>query len=209
MASEPTPPVTLKPGDEIELKFYNAVELNDIVTVLPDGTVNLQLVGQVVVDGRTPAEVREELISLYATQLKVPEVAVIPRKLYDRRVYVGGEVLTPGVLEMPGRLTVLEAIMEAGGFDLNFAQTSSVIVIRQRDGKRYGCALDLRDDLEGRGTEPFYLQQHDIVFVPRTPITRFNSWVDQYINRIIGNIGFIWTYNTQSKAHTVGVRPER
>lgn len=207
MAAEPAPPITLKPGDQIELKFYHAPELNDLVTVLPDGTVNLQLIGQVVAEGKTPVELREELIGLYAGQLRTPEVVVIPRKLYDQRVYVGGEVYKPGMLEMVGRLTAIEAIMEAGGFDLTNAELANVVVIRHREGKLYGCTLDLRDAVEGKAGEPFYLQQHDIVFVPRTAISRLNVWIDQHVNNLIGNLGSFWQYDTASQSHTYGVRP--
>ncbi len=212
MNAEPAPPVTFQPGDQLEVKFYQVPDLNDLVLVLPDGTINLQLVGQAVVAGKTPTEVRDELMTLYGTtQLRQPELAVIPRVLIDRRIYVGGEVNAPGMLPMPGQVSALEAIMEAGGFKYDTAEMSTVIVIRHRDGKRYGCSLDLRNALEGRNDEPFYLQQKDIVYVPPTTVYRFNLWIDQHINKIfgdvIGNFGFIWTYSTDTEESTIGIRP--
>ncbi len=207
MAAEPMPPVTFMPGDEIEFKFYYSPELNDTVTVLPDGTISLQQVGLIVVAGKTPAEVREELINIYGNILKVPEVAVIPRKLYSQRFFIGGEVRNPGMYEIPGKVTLLEAIIQAGGFLLDTAELSSVIVIRQRNGKRYGCAVDLRDALEGKAGDSFFLQPHDIVWVPRTTIANVDVWVQQHIYKLIGNLGLIWLYDTRRDEHTAGIRP--
>ena len=106
-AASPSP-VTLAPGDVIEIKFFYTPELNEIQTVRPDGKLALQLVGEVEVQGKTPAELREELLRLYASQLKDPEIAVMSRLLQNRRVFVGGQVNAPGVIPMPGELTLLE-----------------------------------------------------------------------------------------------------
>jgi polysaccharide biosynthesis/export protein len=188
-----TPPaVTLAPGDEIDIKFFYAPELNETQFVRPDGVVTLQLIGDVAVQGKTPAELREELRKLFVPHLRNPEVAVIVRSLIDRRVYVGGEVRSPGMIEMPGSLTTLGAIMHAGGFDLATAEVSNVIVIRHKNGKRYGCALNFDTALEGEIGNPFYLEPYDIVYVPETTIASVVRWIDSHINSVIP-IGFRYT----------------
>lgn len=188
-----TPPkVVLGPGDEVEFKFYNTPELDELQRVRPDGMITLQLVGEVNVDGKTPAEVSEELEKKYAEHLQKPAVAVIVRTLMNRRVFVGGEVQTPGMVEMPARLTALEAIMQAGGFNVLTAEYENVVIIRHVDGKRYGCALDFDAALDGQMYEPFFLEPHDIVFVPQTTIVKVTQWIDQHINHIIP-LGFTLT----------------
>jgi len=184
-----TPKVTLGPGDGVDIKFFYNPELNDSQTVRPDGKIALQLVGEVTAQGKTPAELRDELKNLYAPQLKNPEVVVIVRALVDRRVYVGGEVKTPGLLPLPGRLTALEAIMQAGGFDPKTACVSNVVVIRHKDGKRYGGTINFKEALQGRNGNPFYLEPNDIVYVPRSTIAKVNLWIDQYINKIVPRTG--------------------
>ena len=192
--TESPPTVTLGPGDTIEIKFFHNPELNDAQTVRPDGKITLQLVGEVTVQGKTPLELRNELVKRYTPDLRTPEVAVIVRALYDRRIYVGGEVKTPGLITMPGRLTALEAIMQAGGFNPLTGKINNVVIIRHKDGKRYGCALNFKDALKGKEYQPFYLEPQDIVYVPRTNIAKVNQWIDQYINKIVPRTGLNFSY---------------
>jgi len=133
------------------------------------------------------------LLKLYASHLKDPEVAVIVRSFQNRRVFVGGQVIAPGIVQMPGKIHVLEAIMQTGGFDLQEAEVRNVVVIRHRDGQRYGYSVNLKPALKGDETEPFFLEPQDIVYVPRTEIAKVNQWVDQHINKIIPDTGFIFT----------------
>ncbi len=205
MRSEQEPKLTLGPGDVIEIKFYYVSELNETQTVRPDGKIALQLIGEIAAQGKTPAELRDELIRFYTPQLRRPEVTVLVRSFAKRRVYVGGHVNRPGLVDMPIRLTALEAILNAGGFDVRTAEAGNVVIIRHKDGKRYGCALDLRGALEGKEVQPFYLEPQDIVYVPRTKITQVNLWIDQYINRMIPRIGL--AYQTPVGEGTIGIIP--
>ena len=196
MQAEIITETTLGPGDIIEVKFTYAPQFSEALTVRPDGKIQLQLVGDVVADGKTPEALREELMTLCKPHLQHPELAVITRKLYQARVYVGGEVKTPGQIDMPGRMTPLQAIMQAGGFDMRSANVKNVIIVRHKNGQRYGCALDCRKALEGQEEGPlFYLEPYDIVYVPRTTITKVNQWIDQYINKVVPETGFMYQYH--------------
>jgi len=197
------PRVNLAPGDVVEVKFFYTPELNESQTVRPDGKITLQLIGEIKVEGKSPAELRDELLRLYEPQLKDPEVAVIIRSFYDRRVFVGGQVMTPGIIEMPGKMTVLEAIMRAGGFDLREAEVRNVVIIRHKDGQRYGYSVNLKSALEGNETEQFFLEPKDIVYVPRTEIAKLGQWIDQHINKIIPDAGIIYTRTSGNT--TVGI----
>jgi polysaccharide export outer membrane protein len=185
-----TPQVILRPGDEIEIKFAYAEQFNELQMVRPDGKIELQFVGEVTVDGKTPAALREELKQEFAKHLKHPQLAVMVRTLNEQRVYVGGEVNTPGMLMMPHRMTALEAIMQAGGFNFESAKTKTVIVLRTSpEGVREGHVVNLQSSLKGETAATFYLEPRDIVFVPQKTITKYNRWVDQYINKIIPDVG--------------------
>jgi polysaccharide export outer membrane protein len=206
IASAPEPKLFLGSGDVLDFKFFYNPELNDSQTVRFDGKISLQLIGEVMAQGKTPIELQEEISKLYASQLRRPEATVIVRSLANRRVYVGGFVRTPGLIEMRTRLTALEAIMQAGGFDMWRAEVKNVVIIRHKDNQRYGCALDFSGELEGKATQPFYLEPMDIVYVPRTTITKVNLWIDQYINQIIPRVGFTYLAPLGSGA-TIGITP--
>jgi len=193
IASAPEAKLILGPGDALDFKFFYNPELNDSQTVRFDGKITLQLIGEVMAQGKTPVELQEEISKLYASQLRRPEATVIVRSLANRRVYVGGFVRTPGLIEMRTRLTALEAIMQAGGFDMWRAEVKNVVIIRHKDNQRYGCALDFSGELEGKAAQPFYLEPMDIVYVPRTTISKVNLWIDQHINQLIPKVGFLWT----------------
>lgn len=192
---EATPPrrVALVPGDAIEVRFFYTPELNVTQTVRPDGKIAVQLIGEVKAQGKTPAELRDELLKLFTPHLKAPEITVIVQSFRDRRVFVGGQVMTPGIVQMPGKMTVLEAIMEAGGFNLRGAEVKNVVVIRHKGGQRYGYALDLKASLAGEETKPFFLEPKDIIYVPRTKIAVLDQWIDQHINKLIPRTGFVYT----------------
>lgn len=163
MASESEPQLTLAPGNILETKFFYVPERYENLTVRPDEKISLQLVAEIDVRRKTPLELKEELVRAYTGKLRIPEVTVIVRSLSERRVYVAGEVKTPGFLPLPGRLTILEAMMEAGGFNLQTASFKSVVVTRQKAGQHYGIVLTFQEVLGEKEVRAFYLEPRYIV----------------------------------------------
>jgi len=74
------------------------------------------------------------------------------------------------------------------------AEVKNIVVIRHRDGQRYAYSVNLESPLKGNGSQPFYLQPQDIVYVPRTKITKVDQWVDQHINKLMPSIPFGFYY---------------
>jgi len=75
-------------------------------------------------------------------------------------------VLRPGKILSDRPITVLEAIMEAGGFDYSKANLKSVRIVRHEGNEVRNFKVNLKLPLEGKRSEPFYLKPSDIVFVP-------------------------------------------
>ena len=192
-----TPRSTLGPGDDVEIKFYYAPELNNQQRVRPDGTVNMQLVGDVKAAGLTPVEFTDSLRSLYGDKLRYPEIQVIVRQSYAQRVLVGGQVTNPGALDMAGPMTLMEAIIMSGGFINGLSNTEQVIVMREDStGKRTGYAVNLAGAIKGEAFEPFQLQAGDMVYVPTTTIADVNLFIEQYINGVVPDVGFFFRKDT-------------
>jgi protein involved in polysaccharide export with SLBB domain len=125
----PPGPYSIAVGDELEVRFFHTPELDTTVIVRPDGRVSIPFAQGVLAAGRTPENLSQELMQLYATELRDPEIAVIVRTFAGHRFHVGGEVDEPGVYPLVGSTTVLEAIWQAGGM-LETAYTEQVIVLR-------------------------------------------------------------------------------
>lgn len=175
----------LSPGDVIEAKFFYNPELDDSLEIRPDGMISMPLIGELSVDGLTITETRLRLEELYKPILKQPSITVHVRNYAAQKIYVGGEVLRPGVIALKGELTLLDAIMETGGTKLTGSDSKVVLIRKDADGQavRYELAMQPED-----GTGPagdVKLQPFDVVLVPETKIARVDRWVDQYIRQII------------------------
>ncbi|MFC1512083.1 polysaccharide biosynthesis/export family protein [Candidatus Latescibacterota bacterium] len=188
--------VILGAGDIINISFFNTPELDDIQTVRPDGKIALKLIGEVDVEGKTPFELQKHLIELYSTQLRNQDITVKIESLYSNRIYVTGEVNIPGVIDPPGRLTALEAIVQAGGFNMNTAKTNKVSVLRFEDGRRILYQLNLKRLLEGEDEESFYLKPFDVVYVPQNNSAVVNRWIGAILPSTIFQSGLIYILAT-------------
>ncbi len=185
----PTPavagPYTIHPGDVVDIKFFYNPELNETVTVRPDGAISLPLVADLHVVGRTPEEVRRALYDAYGRELKRPDVAVMVRSFSGQRVYIDGEVVRPGMLPLTGPVTVLQSIAAAGGLK-ETARPEEVIILRRAQGRLAPMTVDVAKAITGEDTSgDIALAPFDIVYVPRSAIADINRWVDLYIRRNI------------------------
>ncbi len=198
-AAEPAPAVStrtaevgatsyiLQLGDVIEVKHFHNPELNELVPIRPDGRISLELVGEVQAAGLPVGDLQAILLQRYTAFVRKAEVAVIVKEFGRNRVYIAGEVTRPGVIQTNGHLTVLQAIFEAGGF-LRSAELRSVVVLRNQGPASPGfLTFDLKDSLKkpGEHLNDALLRPYDIVFVPKTRVTRMGDFVDQYISQLI------------------------
>lgn len=174
----------IQDGDVLGIKFFFNPELNEEVTVRPDGRISLQLVPEIVAAGRTPLELTRELKDLYSQELDSPEISVIVRTFSAQRVYVDGEVEQPGVLELIDGLTALGAIARAEGFTDRARAKQVLIIRRQSDGTPLVRELNVRAAHRGTHAD-LMLRPYDIVYVPMTKIANVNKWIDQYIRKTL------------------------
>ena len=171
------------PGDVLSVKFFFAPELNEDVTVRPDGSIALQLVGDVPVSNRTSEGLAEDLRERYEPHVERPEVAVIVRDFGSQRAYVGGEVRLPGMVRLDGNTSLADAVFSSGG-TLDTAELRSVILVRIGKNGREAYSVDLKAGLRGEAEIPI-LQRYDIVYVPKSFIAEVGTYVELYINRIV------------------------
>lgn len=184
-------------GDELNFRFFFTPELNTVAVVRSDGHVALPLVGELQVEGLSMAELTAKVEQLMAPQVRRPQVVVNVQGGASQRVFVGGEVVRPGVQALLGPLTVLQAVMVAEGLK-DGAKPSQVLVLRRGPaGERKVLSVDLSAAISGRDlSQDLALQAYDVVVVPRSGIADLGLWVDQYIRRVIPfSLGFSYTIN--------------
>lgn len=163
------PAFTLREGDIVKITFPGAPDLNppEPLQIRRDGKITLPIIGEVMAADRTPSDLQNYLIGLYSKQIQSKEVVVTVISS-SFSVFVDGAVLHSGKITVNHPLTILEAVMEAGGFDYNKANTEKVSVIRKQEGadKYSYFTVNLKAVIAGKQNELFYLQPGDMVHVP-------------------------------------------
>ena len=191
----------LRPGDEIEIQSFSHPDIGNTQRIRSDGKLSLPVIGEVQAAGYEPSRLAEVVANAIESSpyLKItgePQVTVIVREAFARRVFVGGEVRQPGVIPAPGPITAFDAITLAGGMDLRSAAPGHVFVLRTSSEGRRGFTVDMSDVMSGAMTEPFYLQPGDHVYVPRTAITNANQFMQQYIAGMVPKAGVFFSRTT-------------
>lgn len=165
-ASISKPSGNLAPGDEINVSFSGAPELNTKQKIQPNGKVSMPTIGDVSAAGKTINSLQSTLTSLYQPHLQDSNV-VVALEAASAGVYVSGEVLRPGKIPLDRPMTALEAVMEAGGFT-KFANPKQVIVVRKEGGKQQRYVLNMNDALYGSDSSPFYVRPFDVLYVKQS-----------------------------------------
>ena len=155
----------LQEGDVVSITFQYSTNFNAVQKINLDGLINLEGVGQIKAAGKTQLELQAELAKVYKPQTK-DDVVTVKLSLPASSVYIAGAVFRPGKVVMERPLTVLEAVIEAGGFDPNRANLAKVTVLRIVNGKQMSYPVNLKLVLQGMDQSPFYLRPFDIIHVP-------------------------------------------
>lgn len=176
----------IQPRDQLDIKFFYNPELNETVTVRPDGKISLQLIDDVQAAGRSPSQLDEILTQAYAKDLKKPKITIIVRSFTGRQVFVGGEVNTQGLVELTTGMTPLQAVIHAGGLKETAKPEETIVIRKGEDNRPIPIRVDLKNALYGKnGEASFYLQSFDVVYVPKSSIAEANKFVEQYIEKLL------------------------
>lgn len=172
------------PGDEVEVAVPSAPELTKTLVVQPDGRITLPLVGPVMAADRTISELQGAVAQAYSTQLLRPAVEV-SAKAAPLKVFVGGEVGNPGVIDLNGDADALRAIIQAGGFKSTGDATSVYIVRRGPNGQGMVRRADLLRGLQHAQADLVPLRRFDVVYVPRSGVADANLFMQQYFRDML------------------------
>jgi len=190
----------LQPGDNLDIKCFYNPELNENVTIRPDGKIALQLIDEIQAAGMTPAQLDELLTKKYSAHLKQAIVTVIVRDFGGQKIYIGGEVRSPQVLEVQGRVNALQAIFDAGGLKDDAKLSSVMIVSKGPDNQPVARKVNLQKALQGELPEEDYLlRPYDMVYVPKTNLARSSDFITKIYTFIPRNVSFGFQYELHNE----------
>jgi polysaccharide export outer membrane protein len=153
------------PLDKLDITVFEVKDLTiDKLQVDASGQILLPLIGSVKAQGMTTSELSAEIARRLAEHyMQSPQVSVVVDEAVSQKVSVEGAVIEPGVFEMKGRTSLLEAVAMAKGPSKE-ANLTRVAVIRNVDGMPHEATFDYQAIENGKAGDPEILG-NDVVVV--------------------------------------------
>ena len=178
LTGERRPFYRLQKSDVVEIEFPFSPELDETVTVQPDGFVSLRDARPVYAEGATVTGLEEIIRRAYTGILHEPEVTVLLRE-FDKPYFIAaGQVIRPGKYELRSDTTVTEAVAIAGGFTSS-AKHSQVVLFRRGSGDLIEThLLDVKSMLRRKDLqEDIHLRPGDMLFAPQNLISKIKPYM--------------------------------
>lgn len=153
--------------DVLEISVWKNPDLSKLVTVRPDGMISLPLIGDIKASGLTPPQLRDSIVEKLKEYQDTAIASVIVQEVNSYRIFVLGEVMTPGTYLINRKTSVIQAIAMAGGFS-QFAAKNKITLVRE-NGTGRSEKIHIRfDDIIGFGKRDhnLILKPGDTIFVP-------------------------------------------
>lgn len=159
------------PGDTLKVFVWRNAELSTTVPVRPDGRISLPLVDDIVASDLTPSQLAKAIKKELAKYIREPNISVIVTGFggsYNQQVRVVGEVLRPQAIPYRQNMTVLDAMILAGGLT-EFAAGNRAVIIRKTETGAKKVRVKLKNLLKkGDIRGNYQLLPGDVLLVPET-----------------------------------------
>jgi polysaccharide export outer membrane protein len=156
----------VKPGDELNVSVWGEENLNQPVLIRPDGGFSFPLAGDLSANGKTVEEIRVEISERLAQFIPNLVATVTVTAINGNRIYVIGQVRTPGTYIMNPRLDVMQALSVAGG-TTPFAKLDEITILRRAADEQTVLRFSFSDVSRGRNLDQnVVLESGDVVVVP-------------------------------------------
>lgn len=193
---DPVVTVTVKKGRPPLAELKEAIDplargQSKRTIVAPDGRITLPLLAPTLSAGRPLDEVAAEVNRAYAARFPSLRVSLLLESVAPNRVFVFGEVRSPGAMPMTGPITVLQAVALAGGA----LETGSLADVRildwdeNRKPRLRTVDLDRSTGDPGKAAD-LWLPPNATVYLPPTTIARYGRMIDQVVRRLFLFNGF-------------------
>jgi polysaccharide export outer membrane protein len=167
----------LGPEDVITVEVFDQPRYSKTgITIPPNGTISYPLIPEgVFVVGKTTQQVQEEITKKLDEYIIDPKVTVSLEKAQSARYSVLGDVGQPGIRIMTRRVSVYEALAEAGGVLPTGDKSKVVILRRQPDGTLLPIRVNIKKIERGEAREMAFLVPGDQVLVPGNRFKTFQQ----------------------------------
>ena len=161
------PEYVIGPGDVLGIVFWRDTDMTGDVTVRPDGRITLPLIGDMTALNLTPEALKAQIVKASGKlMLDEPSVTVVVRTINSRKVFITGEVRTPGAYPLTGPLTVLQVISLAGGLT-EYADKKNITIARIENGQPRSYKFNYADVSKGKNlAQNIVLKPGDQILVP-------------------------------------------
>lgn len=163
--SEASATYVIGADDTLYISVWKEPELTETIPVRADGMISLPLLNDVQAAGLTPMQLGAAITEKLKKYVSEPHVTVIVTQMNSKRVYVTGEVLHPGAMNLTPEMTVLQALASAGFSQ--FANTKSIYVLRNENGAQKKYPVNYKQLIKGQGNgRNIMLKPGDTIVVP-------------------------------------------
>ncbi len=168
----------LRKGDAFELEFAFSPELNQTVTIEPDGYITLKSMGTIKAEGLTVPELTTSVERAYTGILHDPVVTVDLKDFEKPYFLAAGQVGKPGKYDLRSDLTVTEGVAIAGGFT-DASKHSQVVLFRpDSNGVTEARVINIKKMMSSRNlAEDIYLRPGDMIFVPQNRMSKIQRYL--------------------------------
>lgn len=174
----PPRPQMLGPFDQLSIDVLGLPEASRTVTIDRSGNIALPMAGEIAASGRTPAELRQIVTErLRDNHVRDPQVTVNVTQVVSQVITVDGQVRTPGLYPVTGRMTLMRALARAEGTTDN-AREEFVLVYRRVNGRDMVALYDVRAIRLGMYEDPEVFA-NDVVYVDASRARRLFSLIIQ------------------------------
>lgn len=152
------------PEDVLYIYVWKEDNLSRSVPVRMDGMISIPLVDDIKAAGLTPLQLKELLLAKLREFVDTPDVTVIVTEANSYKVYVQGEVRTPGVIRLRTETSLVQVIVLAGGFT-DWADKKKITILRKEGGKDSRIRANYKKIIDG-DEQDIILKSGDIIIVP-------------------------------------------
>lgn len=153
------------PSDVLAITVWKEPTLSGTILVRPDGMISLALLGDVQASGMTPLQLADQIATKLKKYIQDPNVSVVISQIHSKVVYLLGEVVKKGPVEMTPGMTLLQAISSGGGLT-DFANKRKIYILRDESGTHQRIPVHYKDALKGDSASDLALKPGDTIVVP-------------------------------------------